>query len=120
MLSCLCDTDYANWYYYGPSDFSTLDTKRRRKCCSCKKPIDVGSIVVELQRFRDPLTDIEEAIEGDSVQIASWYLCEWCGEMYFNFEALGYCYLAGDDLRESLKEYHELSGFKTGGQDAVY
>lgn len=112
MLSCSCSDDFDSWWYLGPNDFTVLNTSRRKRCCSCKKLIDIGSQCVELQRYRSPLSDIEEQIYFDEVPIASWWLCEWCGEMYFNFEALGYCYYAGDSLNEMLKEYWELTGFK--------
>lgn len=111
MLSCECDLGYANWYYTPSDDFKTLDTTRRKRCCSCKKLINIGSLSFKLHRHRDPNSDIEECIYGDSVPLAPWYLCEWCGEMYFTLNELGYCYWAGDDIREYLKEYWELTGF---------
>lgn len=120
MLSCSCDIDHADWYYYSPNDFTMLNTKRRRRCCSCRGMINIGTICIELQRYRDVLTDIEESIEGSEVPLASWYLCEWCGEMYFNFEALGYCYWAGDDLREYLRDYWDLTGHVPDNKQSTY
>ena len=111
MLSCECDidTDYGDWYYYPPDDFSTFSAKRRKRCCSCNSLIDIGATCVEFTRFRGFLSDIEENIYGDEVPLASWYMCEWCGEMYFNFYELGYCHSLGDSMRETLEEYHELT-----------
>lgn len=111
-LSCSCNFDGDGWWYLIPRDFTTLSTTRRRRCCSCKKPINVGSICVELDRYRSPRTDIEERICGSEINLVSWWLCEWCGEMFFNFDVLGYCYMAGDDLRENLRDYWKLTGFK--------
>ena len=112
MLSCECNWDWESWYYWEPNDFTVLDTNRRKRCCSCNELIDIGSVCVRLDRNRYPLTEIEERIVGDEVHLAPWWLCEWCGEMYFNFSELGYCYWAGDDLRETLEEYQEMTGFK--------
>lgn len=72
------------------------------------------------ERYRSPLSDIEERIQGDEVSLADWYLCESCGEIFLNLNAIGYCYYLGDDIRENLKEYWDLTGFikviKEGGR----
>jgi len=112
MLSCSCDAGDSSWYYVPPNDFSTLTTKQRRRCCSCKKPIDVGSVCARFDRYRSPLNDIEERICGDEICLASKYMCEWCGEMYFNLDAIGYCHWLGDSIPDSMEEYWHLSGFK--------
>ena len=111
MLACSCNYDSDGWWYYHPHDFTILQTKRRRRCCSCASQIEIGATCVELERYRSPNTDIEERIYGDEVPMASWWLCEWCGEMFFNLDALGYCYWAGDSLIDNLMEYWELTGF---------
>jgi hypothetical protein len=111
MLSCSCYIDNPEWWYYAAEDFTILQTNRRKRCCSCSKLIDIGSSCVELKRARHALTEVEEDICGYEVPLASWWLCEWCGEMYLNLSELGYCYYAGDDLREDLKEYWEMTGF---------
>ena len=89
-LSCSCDFDDAAWWYSAASDFKPLLTSRRKRCCSCKKLINIGNPSLEFHRWRDPLTEIEEKIGGCEIDMASWYLCEWCGEMYMNLEAIGY------------------------------
>ena len=112
MLSCSCNYDDDGWWYRTPNDFTTLNATRRKRCCSCKKLVDIGAVCVRLDRARSANTDIEERIWGDSeIPLAPWWLCEWCAEMFFNLDALGYCYYAGDDLREQLKEYWNLTGF---------
>ena len=116
-LSCSCDTidqlkpGAASWYYCGPKDFETLQTNRAKRCCSCKKKIAVGDICTSFSRWRDTRTDIEESIHGDEVYMAAWYMCEWCSEMYFNLEALGYCHWLGDSIVETMQEYWEMTGF---------
>lgn len=110
-LSCACYNDNDCWYF-GPDDFSVLKTSRRKRCASCNKLIDIGAVCAEFRFERAPLSDIEEKIFCDFVPMASRYLCESCAEIYFNLDAIGYCYLWGDDLRGNLKEYHEVTGFK--------
>ena len=112
-LSCSCNYVDGDWWYEGPDDFTTLTTKRRKRCCSCKELIDVESECVRFDRYRDPNSEIEENIYGTSVYMAAWYMCETCGEIYCNLTELGYCIYLGDSMTESLKEYHEMTGFKT-------
>jgi len=111
MLTCSCDFAGDEWWYFGPDGFTTLETSKRKRCASCKKLIDISSVCAEFKRYRSPYNDIEERIWGDEVQLAHQYLCEWCAEMYFNFEALGYCYRLGDSMVENLKDYWGLTGF---------
>ena len=107
-LSCSCPgyDDFAWYYSYNP-EFSSLKTTRRKRCCSCKDLIDLGSDVLEFGRSREPRTEIEERIfgDGDTVEMASWYMCEDCGEIFFNLENVGFCVDIQDDMRENLKEY---------------
>jgi len=113
MLSCSCDfTGGGQWYYYPPDDLTIFDQKRRKRCCSCRELIAIGSQCMKFSRCREPRSDIEEEIYGDEVKLASWYLCESCSEIYLNLTAFGYCYYPGDDLRENLRDYWELTGFK--------
>jgi hypothetical protein len=111
-LSCECgEWDDADWYYDNTSDYKPLDTKRRRRCCSCKSMINIGALCVESMRFRNPGYDtIEEKIFGEDGQIwlASHYLCETCADLYFSLEALGYCVSPGEDQRELVKEYADM------------
>ena len=112
MLSCSCEWDGDGWWYVPQNKFKGLDTKKRRRCASCKELIDLGSDCIEFNRFREPLDDIEQRIWGDEVQLASKYLCDWCGQMYLNLDHLGYCYYLGDSIRENLEDYWNLTGFE--------
>ena len=115
MLSCECDfysDDWLDWWYYQPEDFSTLQTTRRKRCVSCNELIDIGSVVVEFERFRHSKDDIEERCKGDEVQLASWYMCEKCGEQALNLLALGFCVELPQNMFDLLKEYHEMTGFE--------
>lgn len=129
-LSCSCDYDYeynpGEWsYFFSPDiDFTPLDTSRSKRCCSCGKLIRIGELCIKYQRYRYPYSDIESIIkcgcdlddcfcDAPDIRMADHYHCEWCGEMFLNLTALGYeCLVPCEDMRISLKEYHELSGFE--------
>jgi len=107
-LSCTChDYDDAEWYWYVPEDYSTLNTRRRVRCKSCGVLIEVGAIVACFYRNRCPRTDIEYRIygAGPTIQIAEWYHCEACADQYFNLTELGFCVYPADNMRELVREY---------------
>lgn len=111
-LSCSCsEWDGDGWFYIAPDDFTTLKTKRRKRCSSCNKLIDLGAVCCEFERYRGPITDIEERIHGGEIQIASYFMCEECSEIFLNLTALDYCIDITQDMREDLKEYHLITGF---------
>lgn len=113
MLSCSCDfdqDDYIN-FYYDPIDFSTLVSSKRKRCISCQKLIDIGTIVVIFDFYRHPYNEIEERCKGEKIRMANRYMCEKCGEHFLNLIALGYCVDIGENMAEALKEYHEITGF---------
>lgn len=130
-LSCSCDYDYqfypGEWSYFfsNNEDFILLDTVRAKRCCSCGKLVKVGELCIKYKRYRYPYTEVESRIvcggrdledafnDEPSIRISDHIHCEWCGEMYLNLTAIGYeCLAPCEDMRTSLKEYHELSGFK--------
>lgn len=109
-LSCSCDDEF-DWYYLEPSDFSTLTTKRSRKCCSCGSRIAVGSDCARFERYRAPVTDIEERIQGDEVPLADKWMCEECGGLYFSLTDLGFCInLGSENMRSLVQEYADTYG----------
>jgi len=114
-LSCSCpDWDGDGWYYIPASeDFTKLNTKTRKRCCSCKELIDVGADSLKFKRCRGPISDVEERICGDEVRIAPWYMCEKCGEQYMNLEDLGYCIYIGDNMFQLLEEYKEMQKWRS-------
>ena len=113
-LTCSCpEWEGEGWGYWGPDDYTTLQTKRRRRCCSCKKFIDIGAICTEFTRYRYPRTDMEAKIYGEEAELplASWYMCEECSDLFFSFEGLGFCVmLGGDSMQELLRAYVEEYG----------
>lgn len=112
MLSCSCNFDDYEYWYQFQKDFKPLDTPKRKRCCSCNKLIPKGEQTIKFNRWREARTDIEERIHGSEVQLAPWYMCEWCGEMFLNLEALGYCHNLGESIKENLKDYWNITGFE--------
>jgi hypothetical protein len=98
-----------------PTDFSTLDTIRRRRCKSCGQLIDIESVVLKFHRWRPAKYDsIEERIlgEGAEIPLAPYYFCEWCGEIALNLKELEYCIDPEMNMKETLEEYHQLTGWR--------
>lgn len=111
-LTCYCDGGDYDWYYRSPDDYATLDTKRARKCCSCKSHIKVGDLCVKFVRYEMCNEDsISYRIHGNERSLAPYFMCEACGDQYFNLEALGFCMSIGSDNMQDLrKEYVKLYG----------
>ena len=131
-LSCECpfmefeDLDPGEWVYmYSSVDFRPLNTSKRKRCQSCNSLIDIGALCLEFPRYRSPYTDIEADIIGfdwngePPIKISSHYHCERCGEIFLNLEDAGYCMMPYDDMQESLKEYHGITGFKVIGENKI-
>ena len=110
-LSCSCYDDYEYWYH-PPSDFTIFSLSRRKRCLSCKDLIGIGKPCLQFECFRNPYDDIEERIWGTEVQTADKYMCEKCGEIFLNLEAVGYCINLGDDMKDLLEDYWDLTGFQ--------
>ena len=115
MLSCYCD-DYGDESYnwVEPQDYTTLQTKRRKRCISCKELIDVGAICLCLERERAPYTEIEAQImDCDSwekvIPMAPWYMCERCSDLYWSLRELGFCIGLPDNMLNLVKEYSEMN-----------
>lgn len=113
-MTLTCQDNYdgdADWFYTEPRDFTILDTKRGRKCCSCGEPIKVGAMVLKFFCHRPAKNEIEERIYGedhDAVCMPTMYMCEPCGDLALNLKEIGYCIPPGDDMRETIKEYAEM------------
>lgn len=111
-LSCGCDFDGDGWYYYAPKDYTTAPKLgRRKRCCSCKQLINLGATALTFDRYRQPsYGSIEEKIfgEGAEIQLASYWMCESCGDQYFNLEALGFCITLPANMHKLREEYVEL------------
>lgn len=111
-LSCSCDTDDdCEWMYFSPSDYSTLNTTRRKRCKSCGTLIEVGAIVATFERKRYARTDIEERIYGEgecAIPLAEWYHCETCADLYFSLVELGFCVQPDDNMHELVREYAQM------------
>ncbi len=111
-LSCSCESDGDfSWYYSVPKDFTTLQTKRRKRCSSCNTLISVGETCTQFYRHRPPKWEIEEKIWGEDgeIPLASMHHCESCADMFFNLQELGFTCIAPDeDVRKLVKEYQAV------------
>ena len=105
-LSCGCDYDGDAAWYFEEVGFSTLKTKRGRRCRSCKTLLKLGAECLRLARWRGPRTDVEDRIHGDEVPLAAWYLCERCGDIYSALTDLGFCVDLTESMDSQLAEYY--------------
>lgn len=111
-LTCFCsDGDY-DWWHYPPEDYSTLSTKRGRRCCSCKAWIKPGATVGRFERWRNPTSDVEIRIYADEVPLPDKFMCEPCLDQYFNLTELGFCIddIGGESMDSLRREYIEVYG----------
>jgi hypothetical protein len=114
-LTCSCDEwDGEGWYYINPTDFINLKTKYRRRCCSCNIKINLESLCLIFTRHRGVEDNEEYNILGEDaiIDISSWYMCEKCGEIFLNLNAIGYCIDIQNNMFDLLDEYQDVSGFK--------
>ena len=49
---------------------------------------------------------------GDEVEIASWYMCETCGELEYSISALGCCYSLDKPLKQQIADYREAEEYE--------
>ena len=110
-LSCYCEESSDGWTYLAPNDYSVASWSRRKRCCSCGALIAHGAIVTRFDRVRYPLTNVEERIygEGMDVPLAPWWMCEQCSDLYFSLTELGYCIWLGSSMLELVREYATLT-----------
>lgn len=112
-LSCLCfddddDDDDMDWWHYGCNDYSTLATKRGRRCASCKCWIRPGATVARFECARRPRHEFEERIHGVEVPLAPKFMCEVCADLYFSLDELGFCVTLGESMRKLVQEYADV------------
>ena len=115
MLTCYCDWDAepGSHFSYYPVDYSTLDTKTRKRCSSCGTMIKIGATVAKFPRFRVPATDVEVSIYGEDgeIPLAPHYHCEPCADLFFSLAELGFeCIASTENMRELVREYAEVYG----------
>lgn len=107
MCSCDFDPEPGMRLWEDPKDYTTLATKRSRKCCSCGCRINVGDTCAEVRKLKVPESEIECRIYGEEgeVPLASEYMCERCAGLAFSLDDLGYCGQPWEDQRELVKEH---------------
>jgi hypothetical protein len=111
-LSCSCDFDPSDfvWWWEGYSPLKPVQIGRRKRCCSCKELINIGTETIEFYKYRHPKNDIEERIYSDMrVPIASSFMCEECSGLFLALDELGYgCLDISQPMREYIAEYNEI------------
>ena len=108
-LTCHCSNEY-DFYYMRPKNFTTLRTRKRKRCSSCKTLICRGTTVLIFNTWREPKTDIEERIYRGEVPMARKYMCEKCGDQFMNLSELGFCIDPTENMFELLQDYQEIYG----------
>lgn len=128
-LGCGCDWEPEPGMvcWYGPDDYSTLDTKRSRVCENCGHKIEPGALVAKFRRYKVPEHDIEERIYGDGyesgVPRAPQFLCEKCADQWFSLDELGFHCVSPQEVTDCIRDYPALYGpesrsaMRTGGSD---
>lgn len=107
-LTCYCDDSDFDWYYSPSEDFEPLARKRRQRCASCKKLIDIGADALAFTCWRSYKTDIEERIYGEEVPLADRYHCEECGGLFMALAERGYCIDPTENMRSLAREHGEI------------
>lgn len=69
-------------------------------------------MAVAFYRYKIPDHKIEISIYGEDgeVPMASWYMCERCGDLFFSLNELGYCIDIREDMRDLVREYAAMHG----------
>lgn len=121
MLSCeYMRDDYAEWHYDQPECFIKFNRIKRTRCCSCGKLIEHQEECLEFKRMKYTDDDsIKQNIIGDIKDLASWYMCEKCGEIYLNLTDAGYFIQLqvekyNDYVKQAMEEYREM--YPIGGK----
>ncbi len=110
-MSLFCgepDLEDCEWMYIKPNNYITYQAKKRKRCKSCGKLIDPAALCLKFDRFRYPKDEIECRIHGGEdteINIAPYYMCEACGDQFFNLSALGFCIDITKNMFDLLKDY---------------
>ena len=116
-LTCSCDFDPEPGMicWEGPNNYTRLETKLPRKCCSCGEKIRLGEICCEVPRYKVPETEIECRIYGEDGEVprASKWMCERCADIAFSLDELGFCPSPWENQIELAKEYARDYGRKS-------
>lgn len=89
--------------------FFPLETKRARKCCSCRGKINIGDLALKFKRFRSATEFEADRLGWDEVSMAPWFMCELCGEIFLNLDAAGFCLDITESMAALMEEYREMA-----------
>ena len=113
------DPDAGQTVWEHNDEFTTLATRRRRKCCSCKARIEPGAKVVKFRRWKVPEYDIEISLYGDDgwdgPPRAPMFHCEPCGNLYLFLQGFKYSFPVDDDMRKLAKEHAKMEAQNRAG-----
>lgn len=107
-LSCSCDSgDDYDQFYMVDNNFSVLNTKRGRKCSSCRTRLVPGDKVLRINVFRHPNCDIEDSIygEGGEVQLRTRYHCADCGAISLAVSMRNMCMEIDENIHRQFDEF---------------
>ena len=113
-MSVYCSCDYelepGDIKWFNSDDFKSLSSSRRQRCRSCGELINLGSDCVEFHRAKIPDHDVECAIYGEDgeIQMASHFLCEECGGIWFSLYELGLCVDYDCNQRDNVAEFNSM------------
>ena len=122
-LSCSCDfdtDDFDGWWWEDHSNFKPVKIGRRKRCCSCKELINIGTENLEFYRYRHAKDDVELNIHGDNpIPLASYFMCEECSGLYLALSELGYgCLDIGEPMKDYVAEYNEMRELDRANKEA--
>lgn len=113
-LSCDYESDWepgmTAWNF--PANPAPLQTKRGRKCASCRCALAPGAVVTEWRRYKVPEYEIELAIYGEDGDCgpprASAFHCADCTMLAAFLSSFKYAFQPDDDMRALAREHAEL------------
>ncbi len=113
-IACRCEREYGDNHIPGctvwdaPDGFTTLQTASPKRCRNCSCTVRFEAVAVMFIRYKIAASPVELRIHGEGGRIprASHFLCEECGDLYFNLADRGYDfeYVA---LEETLKLHRQ-------------
>jgi hypothetical protein len=109
-LSCSCNYEAEPgdtcWEELG-SYMQRPVSMRAPRCACCGVLIRPLALCLKFRRFKIPETELEEIVYGEEIPRAYHYLCEYCGDQWFNLTELGFCFDYRETL-DALAEYRML------------
>ena len=114
-ISCAVDCDGAAWWWSANMRLLPYDKNRGKRCCSCGDMVCRGAQYIQVERWRECVSDIEQRIYGDEVPLASWVICESCAPIFVKLHEMNVdVYLGDSNLHDILVEFEAIYGPSDG------